>query len=124
MVNVIEVDVVCTQSLEAVFDRVHNAHPRHPRVVGARAHGVEELGGNDRVAAAALERLASDDLGLATAIRIGCVEEIDARVKRQIDDPLGLPLVGAVAKGHGAKANFRYFEAGAAHSAIFHSFNS
>ena len=67
-----------------------------------------------------LERLASEDLGLAAAVRISRVEEIDARVKRQIDDPLGLLLVGAVAKGHGTKANFRYFEAGAAHSAVFH----
>jgi len=45
-----------------------------------------ELRGEDHVVAAALEVVADDLLGLACAIDVGGVEEVDARIERRVGE--------------------------------------
>jgi hypothetical protein len=71
----------------------------------------------------ALQRLAQHRLGDAADIGVGGVEEVDPRAERGIDHARRLGLVGAVAEGHGAEADLRDFEAGAAEIAVVHFFS-
>jgi hypothetical protein len=97
-VDLIEVDPVGVQPPQGVLDRPHDPAPGAAAAVGVVAHRVEELRGEDDVVAPALERLADDLLGLAGAIDVRGVDEVDPGVERGVDDPDRL-LVIRVAPG-------------------------
>ena len=44
--------------------------------------------------AAALERLADDLLGFAARVHVGCVDEVDPRIERAVDDRDPLVVIG------------------------------
>jgi hypothetical protein len=81
-VQVVEVDMVGAQPFERAGDR--GAHgPCTPVSDGAPP---PELRREDDLLATPLEDLAEEALAVAAAVRLGRVEEADARVDRGIDD--------------------------------------
>jgi hypothetical protein len=93
-VQLIEVYPVCLQPPQRVLDGAHYPAARSPAAVGVFPHRVEELGGEDGVVAATLERFADDFLGLAGPVDVGGVGEVDASVEGGVDDADGLVVVG------------------------------
>ena len=84
-VDLVEVDVVELQPLQAGLDPVHDVAARGAARVRARAGLVEDLGRDDHVLARHLEilqRLAGDLLRHAPGVHIGGVDEVDAGVNR------------------------------------------
>jgi hypothetical protein len=85
------------------------------------------LGCEDHVVApAAGQRLADDLLGLAAAIDVGRVDEIDAGVERSVDDPDALVVIGVAgrvgsrSKHHRAEAERTYLHSCASKRSIVH----
>src|SRR5215218_10028744 len=91
---------------------LYQVHRLDPRV----AHRVVELGAEDDVVAApAGERLADDLLGLALAVDVGGVDEVDPGVQRRVDDPdrLAVVRVAPRAEHHRAQTELADRHAGA-----------
>ena len=119
VVELVQIDVVGLEVPEALLDLLHDA------VAGRLALQLGEvvLGGDDRVAAPALERLADVDLALAQAVGDRRVDEVDADVQALVDDPRALRGVGdalGVPEVVGPEADDRDVEAGVAELAVFH----
>jgi len=94
-----------------------------PRRLGVLAHRVVKLRRQHHVVAAtAGERPANDLLGLACAIDVGGVDEVDAGVQRRVDDLDRLVVVGVAprAEHHGAEAEAADLNAGAPERPKFH----
>src|SRR5213080_3582276 len=91
-----------TARAQGVLDGAHDPAARVAAAVGVVAHRHVELRGEDNVVAAALEGLADDLLGLAGAIDVGGVDEVDAGVERGVDDPDRLVVVGVAPRGRGS----------------------
>ena len=111
------------QPPQRVLDRADDPAARTALAVGVVAHRAEELGGQDDVVApAAGERLADDLLGLALAVDVGGVDEVDPGVQRGVDDPDGLVVVSVAprAEHHRAQAELADRNAGASELAMFH----
>ena len=110
------------QAPQRVLDRRHDPAARAAAAVGVLAHRHEELGRQDDVVAAALERLADDLLGLAGGVDVGGVDEVDAGVERGVDDADRVVVVGVApgAEHHRAEAELRDLDAGASERAVVH----
>ena len=123
-VDLVEVDPVGAQPPQRVLDRPHDPAARVAPLVGVLTHRVVELRGEDHVVApAAGERLADDLLGLALAIDVGRVDEVDPGVERRVDDPDRLVVVGVAprAEHHRAKTELADRHAGATQLTMLHS---
>ena len=86
--DLIEVDVVELQPLQAAGDLIHDVPARQADGVRARPGAAAHLGGDDHVFASDLEiaqRLPEHHLGLALGIDVGGVDEIDAGFERARD---------------------------------------
>ena len=130
--DLVEVDIVGAEPLQARLDRVHDVAARRAAVVGALADGAEGLGGEHEVGARAAgigQRPAGDLLRQAFGIDVGGVDEVDAGVERAGDDAVGGRLVevadmgpdaAATAEGHGAEADFGYEQARTAEGLVAH----
>jgi hypothetical protein len=82
-----------------------------------------ELGGkHDIVAAPTGERLAHDLLRLAARVHVGCVDEVDARIERAVDDPDRLVVVALAPRPehHRAEAERAHVHAGVREGAQLH----
>ena len=88
-----------------------------------------DLGGDERLVALALERLAQDLLRAAVGVDVGGVEQVDAGLEADVHQPRGLGDVGcapgleklvAAAERAGAKAENGNLEAGASQKTVFH----
>jgi hypothetical protein len=82
--------------------------------VDIRAGRVEAFGGDDQVVAFMRHQAAEDFLGLALGIGVGAVEEVDAAIPAGCVHGGRARLVGVAAEGHGAEAELRDLEPGAA----------
>ena len=89
-VQLVEVDVVRSQPPQRALDSPQDVAARGARAVVppvARPHVRPELRREDDVVPAPLEDPAEDLLGAALlAVAVGCVDEVDARVERSVDD--------------------------------------
>ena len=54
-------------------------------------------------------------------VDLGDVEEVDAGIEGAVEDGAAGPLVGLIAEGHGAQADLRNDQAGAAKTAMLHA---
>ena len=118
-VDLIEIDVVQLQTLQARLARLDQMHSRGAGRVGPCPHRAEPLGRDHHVLPRHLEiaqRLAGHLLGNALGIDVGGVEEIDPGVERPADETLGVllaetadlaPDLAAAAECHGAETEFR-----------------
>ncbi len=96
--DLVEVDVIDAEALEAGVDGGHDVLAREAAVVGRVAHGVEDLGGNHQLFAAGLElaqQLAGDALALAERVDVGGIEEVDAGFDGAADEGLAPLLLRA-----------------------------
>jgi hypothetical protein len=89
------------------------------------------LGREDEFVAASLEPAAEDFFGSPRGFRgrwngvnVGAIQEGDAMRCGLVKDIEGRAFVGLVAKGHGAKTDFRYFEPCTAKPANLHEYSS
>ena len=99
---------------------------RQPRRVRPRVAAAVDLGGQHDLLppAAALGEPAADDLlGLAAAVDVGGVEEVDAGLERRVHDLVAVGLVGLRPEVHRAEAQRADPQAGAAEVAIVHGRN-
>ena len=119
-VQLVEIDMIGLQPLQAAIDRVHDVAARGAALVGALAHGAMDLGGDHDIRpldAEIPERLAEQSLGGAEGVDVGGIEEVDAGGDRAGDnlidallveagDEAPLGVLAGVAEGHGAEAEF------------------
>jgi hypothetical protein len=131
-VDLVQVDVLELQALQAGLHAVHDVAARIAPRVGPRPHVARDLGGHDDAVARhlqVLQCLSGDLLGYTGRVDVGGVDEVDAGVQRLADQPLGVsllqladlgPQAGAAAEGHGAQAELRHEQAGAAQGFVAH----
>jgi len=127
VVELVEIHVVGAQPAQRAVDGVQDVLARGAAVPRARAHRAHALGGHHDVVAAALEPAAEDLLGAAHRLEapaqrvdVGGVEEGDPARRRAVEDGAGRRLVALQAEGHGAEAEARDGQAGAAEARVAH----
>ena len=121
-VDLVEVDPVRAEPAQALLDLVGDPPPRVPAPVRPVTHGEVDLGRQHDVVAPAAQRLAHDLLGLASAVHVRRVHEIDARVQRRMRDPHTVVMIRIAdrAEHHGAKTLRTDLDARAAKNPITH----
>ena len=131
-VDLIEIDMVEPEPLEALLALADDVTARGAARVRTVAHRPEHLGRDHDIVAGDAEvpdRLAEDALALAAGIDIGGVDEVDAGGERGLHQRVGLflpkladlpPHALAAAEGHGAEAEFGHEEAAVAELAHTH----
>ena len=95
-VDLVQVDVLELQPLQAGLDAVEDVAARRAARVRPRAGVAEDLGGDDHAVARhlqVLQRLAGDLLRHAARVHVGGVDEVDAGVDRLADQALGIGLL-------------------------------
>ena len=127
VVELVDVDVVRLEALEAGIQCPADVESREPAVIGPVRHTAEQLGGQHRVLTAltALGKPAAEDLFgpatvLGSAIHIGSVKEVDPRLLGGIHDGVGGRHLGLRTKIHGAQAQTRDGQAGTAKMRVLH----
>ena len=136
-VDLIEVDVIGAEALQAVLHAAHDAVAGGAGPVGPFAHGEAELGGEDDLLAAliALDPGADDPLAEAVLpVDVRRVDEVHAQLQRAIQDVERRLLVGAdlvherllvgLAEGHRAQAELRHLDARRSELSVFHDLGS
>jgi hypothetical protein len=118
--DVVNIDVVRLQALEAGFGRLHEMPAREAAVGYVGAGGLGDLGRQHPAIALRLDGGANHGFRSALGVDVGRVDEVDAAVGGVIDDALRLRRVGRPAKHHGAEADLRHLHAAAAEHAIAH----
>ena len=93
--NLIQVDVVGTETREAGLDRLENVQPREADLVGLVAHAPADLRGEDHVAPPVAERAAEHRFRLAGRVDVRSVDEVDPGVERAMHERVGSLLVEA-----------------------------
>ncbi len=131
-VDLVEIDVIRLQPLQAGLDGVHDMAARRAHIVPSRPHPAVNLGRQDDVLASdaeILEGLAESPFGLASGVDVGRVEEIDPGIDAGFDERIGAGLVDvadmfvnplAAAEGHRAEAKRRNQKAGVAEGLVSH----
>ena len=120
MVDIVDIHVIHLQAPQAVFDGMHNMHPRHPGIVRPRSYRVEKLGGHHRAPPPVLEGFSQEDFRRSVVVGVCGVKEIHARLQGQVHHPHRLCFIRAAPKRHRSQTKFRYLQPAASHSAIFH----
>ena len=122
LVQIVDVDAVGAEPLQAFLGGLQHPAPRQPAAVGIAAHLVGELGRKDP-ALPVVGNGASDHLfGIAAIIGVRGVDEVDAGLVRLGDDPHRGGLIGRPAEHHGAETDRRNLQAAAAEGTILHGF--
>ena len=130
-VDLVEVDIVGAEPLQAGLDRIHDVPTRGAAIVRALAHGAGRLGGEHDIRALPARiahRRAGDRLAEAFGINICGVDEIDPRIERSRDEGIGHRLVeladsgpeALAAEGHGAETEFGDEQARPAEGVVTH----
>jgi hypothetical protein len=126
-VEIIEVDVVRAEPLQAAAQLHADGLGRGVLILGGLANLHAELGRHDVVLAGAGDGLADDLLGDAAVgaripivplIHVGGVNKIDALVMRIMHKTDGVRLRDGAAEGHGAEADLGDFQVGAGQTGI------
>src|SRR6266508_4189400 len=86
-VDLVQVDVVRAQAPEAVLHLARDPDPGVAPLVPARPHVAVDLGRQDDLLAAALQRPPDELLGLAGRVHVRRVDEVDTAVDRRVDHP-------------------------------------
>src|SRR3546814_3513673 len=89
--ELIEIDIIGLQSIQALVDRIHDMPARRAAVVRAGAHRSMNLGGDHHVLtldAEILESLAEQLFRLTRRIDVGGINEIYAGGECPLDDPV------------------------------------
>ena len=138
-VDLVEVDVVGAEALEALVELEEDLFAGEALAVGVVAHDAVELGGDDGVFAfgVGFEEAAEELFAGAGGVDVGGVEEVDAEVEGLLEEGLAVgfaesPGVAAGTKraggwdavGHAAEADAGDFEAGLAEIYVVHAFFS
>jgi hypothetical protein len=124
--DLVEVQIVQPQPLEALLHPVHDVHTRRATIVRAGPHRVVDLGGDEQVRtgkAEIAEGLAQHRLGLAVHVGIRRIEEIDAVIERSADHGIGLALLHGTTECARAKRQLGYESARPAELPVFHNFS-
>jgi len=121
-VNLVEINDLDLQALEARLHCALDVYAREPTVVGTWPGYPVDLGGqHDALACAPLFQPAADHLlGHAGRIDVRCVKKAAPHFHVAIHDLEGRFHVGLSAKGHRAQANARHFQARPTQSDILH----
>jgi hypothetical protein len=131
-VDLVEVDMVELQALQARLRLVHDMAPGGAARVRALSHLAMDLGGDDQFLAGQPEvadRLAEDLLAAAGSVDIRGVEEVDPAIDCSLHDLVGgvlsqladlAPNAVGPAEGHGAEAKLRYEKAASAEAIVTH----
>ena len=125
--QLVEVDEVGLEPAQRRVDRVHDVTAAVAGVPRLRAHRPEALRRDHELVAAALQPAAEDLLGAAGGrevaaerVHVGGVEEGDALLVGVIEDGARAVLVDLESEGHGAEADPRDLEPGAAETNVLH----
>src|SRR5262249_50482559 len=128
--DLVEVDIIGAESAQALIDFEQDVLAGQTGAIGAGAHSVKDLGGNDHLLASReiLERAAENLFALADGIAIRGIEEIDAGFQRLLNERAALflaecPLVEAAIAttiAHATKTEPRDIKPGAAHFGVLH----
>src|SRR6187402_1019711 len=130
-VHEIQVDMIGLEPLEACLDRADQMETRRTGIVGPGALAEAGLGRDQGLVALALERRTQNLLRRTFRIDVGGVEQGDARIEADVDQPAGLIDIGrapsleegiGAAERAGAEAQCGDLEAGAAELAIVHGY--
>ena len=92
--NLIKVDVVGLKAAQGRLYGLGDPTPGITLLVGVIAHRAMHLGGQHDLVAAPFKRFADDLFGLALAVTIRRVDEVDAEVERLVDDADAVVVVG------------------------------
>ena len=119
-VDVVEVDAIGLEALEALFDLADDVPAVVARVVDVLAAAAVDLGAEHGVVALArgLQPVADDGFALAVVVDVGGVDEVAARGVVGVEDGVGSGGVGAAAEHHGAQADRVDLDSGAAEGAV------
>ena len=129
LVDLIEVDDVGAQPLEARFAGADEVPARQALVVRARAHGEARLGGDQHAGRAlAAHRLAENFFGEPGRIDVGGVDQIDAGVGDEVDQPArfgerdraDLGEAALAAERHRSQGQLRDLQSRIAQLSVFH----
>src|SRR5215468_10616342 len=119
--QLVKIDPIGTQPLQARLDRVHDIAPRRPLELAGLIHRHAELAReHDRFAL--LAENASEALLRAAfvAVAVGGVDQVDAELDRLTYDPARRREIDAAAEVVAAEADDGHFKRGAAEPAFFH----
>ena len=116
-VNVVEVDAVGAEPLQAGLDCPHHVGARLSAAVGTLVERIAALGRQDPAMPLRLDGAADHFLRHALGIGVGRVDEIDAVLEGMIDDASRGGLVRLSPKQHGAEAELRHARAAGAEDA-------
>jgi hypothetical protein len=125
----IDVYVVDTEAAKAVFAGLDEEGTAGAEVVGLIRHGEGSFRGEEEVVPSTFDGFSQYFFGAAAAIHIGRIEEVEASVEANVDQPGGLFDLGVApgfekivppAEGACAEAENRYTETGMAELSIFH----
>ena len=120
LVELVEVDPVRLQPLEARLDGLHRIAARTERR-RARAGRPAEFGGEHDVLAPFAEAFADETLrSAAVSVALGCIEERDAAVDRLVDDSARARKIKPAAEIVAAEPDNRDAQAGAPEIPEFH----
>src|SRR6202035_6117982 len=91
-VDLVEIDVISTETTEAGIDLHHDRLARQPSAIRTRAHPTIDLRGDDDLVATGeiLDRAAEDLLAAAERVAVRRVEEVDAGFERALDERTAL----------------------------------
>ena len=122
-VDLVQVDVVGAEAAQRVFTGADDPRPgRAPAVEHVVAHGVMQLRRDDDLVATVADPGADDLLGLAVAVHVGSVDEVDAGFERTMHDAHAVVVVGVAVlpEHHRAEAQPADRDAGAAECRVLH----
>src|SRR5262249_20711600 len=120
LVQVIDVDVIGFEALQAVVAGLQDPAPRESAVVRRLRHHVPDFGGQDPALAIRGDRGPYDLLRSSLGIDVSGVDEIDTRIECGRDDSLRGCCVGTVAEHHRAEADRGNLKAAVAEAAKLH----
>jgi hypothetical protein len=120
LVEVIDVDVVGAEPLQAFVGGLQHPAPRQPAAIGIVAHGVGELGREHPVRPVVGDRAADHLFRIAVVVGIRGVDEIDAGLACLRDNARRRGFIRRTAEHHGAEADRRNPQAATAELAIVH----
>jgi hypothetical protein len=118
-VDLVKVDVVEAEALQAAIYAGENVRPREADLIEARANSAAYLGGDHDLFAGPIqrcERIADESFTFTFRVHIGCINEIYAGIESRGDQCLrlffaeatnGLPHAAPAAECHGAEAELR-----------------
>ena len=112
---------VCSRFALSCAERRIRAPRKKPGLAWAAAGAGADLGGDNPVIAVGGDGAADDLFRRAGIIDVGRVDEVDAEAARLVDDPARGGFVGGAAEHHGAEANRRDLQSGAAELDILHA---